>query len=80
MGAGGDFFKFWLVAKQMIISIIIYYAQIIYKRWEKKDSLVRTIYIYVCVCVCVCVREREKIVSHTVDDLLLMAELVDEFC
>ena len=38
------------------------------------------IYICVCVCVCVCVREREKIVSHTVDDLLLMAELVDEFC
>ena len=34
----------------------------------------------VCVCVCVCVREREKIVSHMVDDLLLMAELVDEFC
>ena len=33
-----------------------------------------------CVCVCVCVREREKIVSHMVDDLLLMAELVDEFC
>ena len=60
MGAGGDFFKFWLVAKQMIISIIIYYAQIIYKRWEKKDSLVRTIYIYVCVCVCVCLCERER--------------------
>ena len=38
------------------------------------------IYIYVCVCVCVCVREREKIVSHMVDDLFLMAELVDEFC
>ena len=38
------------------------------------------IYICVCVCVCVCVREREKIVSHMVDDLLLMAELVDEFC
>ena len=42
------------------------------------------IYIYIYMCVCVCVRERErereKIVSHMVDDLLLMAELVDEFC
>ena len=39
---------------------------------KKKNSLVRT--IYMCVCV------REKIVSHMVDNLLLMAELVDEFC
>ena len=62
VGAGGDFFKFWLVAKQMIISIIIYYAQIIYKRWGKKDSLVRTIYIYVCVCLCE--RERKDSKSH----------------
>ena len=50
-------------------------------RFDIKDTrLYSKNYMCVCVCVCVCVREREKIVSHMVDDLLLMAELVDEFC